>query len=170
MREWFTRAWLPAHPECSVTYEGLTKNPPFELLGATREEYLASLDAFRLEHQRTLAPNPVVRAWFEQHGKDFIHVAITATPLHNAANSTAWVMEHFGAWIRTVTVIPSPRPFDTSPRYFASKSEYLQWHGKVDVFIDDTEANLPTILFPRPWNSSKLTVQQALKAASVASG
>jgi FMN phosphatase YigB (HAD superfamily) len=173
MREWFTRAWLPAHPQCGVAYEGITKNPPHELLGATRDEYLASLDEFRLAHARSLPPNPLVKAWFQEHGARDRHIAVTATPLHTSPISAAWVMEHFGAWIRSVTVIPSPRPFDTSPRYFASKVEYLRWLGKVDIFIDDTETNIEgadaagikTILFPRPWNASRSTIEQALEAA-----
>lgn len=125
MREWFTRAWLPAHPRCMVTYDALSANPPHEILGATREEYLRSLDAFRLQHARSLAPSAIVRAWLEANGTRYRHLALTATPLHTAPISAAWVMEHFGRWIRTFAVIPSPRAFDTSPKYDASKSDYL---------------------------------------------
>ena len=170
MREWFTRAWLPAHPTCSRTYDELTANPPHEVLGASREEFLSSLDAFRLQHARSLAPSIPVLRWFEEHGPGFRHLAITATPLHTSPISAGWVMEHFGRWIRTVSIIPSPRSFDTSPRYDASKVDYLRWLGKVDLLIDDTEANVAgaseagfaAIVFPRPWNHARATVETTL--------
>ena len=28
MQVWLEEAWLPAHPECNVTYRDLTSNPP----------------------------------------------------------------------------------------------------------------------------------------------
>jgi|AACY02.6.fsa_nt_gi hypothetical protein len=170
MRAWFERAWLPAHPDCQVTYERLTANPPHEVLGTSREEYLSSLDAFRLAHARALEPSPVVRAWFERHGNDHRHLAITATPLHTSPISAGWVMEHFGRWIRTVSIIPSPRPFDDSKRWDATKIDHLRWLGRVDVLVDDTEGNvegaeaagIEAVLFPRPWNRATRSIEETL--------
>lgn len=170
MREWFTRAWLPAHPGCSIAYQALTANPPHEVLGVPRQEYLDSLDAFRLSHARALSPCTRVLGWLQEHGAEFRHLAITATPLHTSPISAAWVMEHFGRWIRTVSVIPSPRSFDTAPKYDATKLDYLRWLGRVDLLVDDSEANLAgaedagikAIVFPRPWNHSRITIDETL--------
>ena len=46
MQVWLEEAWLPVHPECSVTYRELTANPPHREIGASLDEYLASLDDF----------------------------------------------------------------------------------------------------------------------------
>ncbi len=163
MRAWFEQAFRPAHPSCAVAYEQLVENPPCAVLGITLEQYLASLDGFRLAHAADLAPDPEVLDWFTRHGDAFRHVAVTATPLHTAPISAAWVLRHFGRWIRTFSVIPSPRPFDASKRWDATKGDWLRWCGKVDVLVDDSprnlasagEAGVAAVLWPRPWNAAR---------------
>jgi len=170
-RAWFEQFWKPAHSDCSLHYDQLVENPPERLLGITRTEYLASLDAFRLsEIASAMKPVSEVLAWFQRHGSSFRHLALTATPLRTAPNSAAWVMRHFGTWIRTFHFVPSPRSGETIPVYDETKADFLRWFGQVDVLVDDNPTNtraagqlgIQTILVPRPWNTSQLTLAQTL--------
>jgi hypothetical protein len=174
MRAWFHHAWLPAHPDCRVrTYEGLAANPPHDVLGVAREVYLASLDAFRLSGAyEQMAPVPEVLAWFDLHGAKCRHVALTATPLVSADRSAAWLMRHFGRWIRVFAFVPSPRAGTDLPQYDATKSDFLRWFGKGDLLVDDSPANVQAardvgrdaILVPQPWNGGSQTLADVLAA------
>ncbi|HOW58280.1 MAG TPA: hypothetical protein PLO78_00990 [Candidatus Omnitrophota bacterium] len=171
MRVWFDEKWKIEHPECGVQYETITKNPPPELLGISLEEYRASLDEFRLSGKyKELTPVAEVLKWFEACGHLFRHIAVTAVPIKAASVSADWVMCHFGTWIRTFHMVPSPRKTDSIPQYDQNKIDFLKWFGKVDVFMDDCEANIvgcaqagiKGIVFPRPWNGNRSTVSQVL--------
>jgi FMN phosphatase YigB (HAD superfamily) len=171
MRTWFERWWVPSHPGCPIRYDEISENPPHELLGISESEYLASLDEFRLSDiARQMTPVPEVLAWFRQYGDRFRHVALTATPLHTAPASAAWVMCHFGRWIRSFHVIPSPRQGEQIPIYDKSKEDFLHWWGKGDVFVDDSPLNvtaakalgIQAVLIPRPWNQRQMTLTEAL--------
>ncbi len=164
MRSWF-EAWRGDHPECAMRYEDLRQNPPEALLGISRAAYLQSLDRFRLERFDALAPAPEVLSWFELYGHQFRHLAITAAPLLAAPASAAWVMRHFGRWIRSFNVVPSPRdgeelPASKTSKGPASKGEMLAQFGRIDVLVDDDPDNLAGaravgilgVLVPRPWN------------------
>jgi len=130
MHQWFRLAWMLEHPECSIEYSGLNENPPFTVLGVTCAEYLASIDLFRAtEAGIHLAPNPELLEWFSKYGDKFRHIALTARPLETAPDVAAWVMRHFGAWIRCFGVVPS-RPTEGVPEYDKSKGEFLRWLGK----------------------------------------
>jgi hypothetical protein len=56
------------------------------------------------------------------------------------------------------------------PAYDRTKGEFLHWLDKRAVLIDDSEANIEAatalgqsgILFPQPWNSSRLSVDETL--------
>lgn len=170
-RTWFETHWLPEHPACSLSYQAMAQNPPAALLGVSLDEYRASIDAFRLSEKFTrMVPSREVGEWFRVHGASFRHLALTAVPLTTASASAGWVMRHFGSWIRTFHVVPSPRKTDTAPSYDRSKKDFLKWFGKVDIFVDDSEENLVGcdalgvrgIVFPRPWNKSLWTVAQTL--------
>lgn len=172
MRFWLEEKWVTGHPGCSLKYNGIRENPPHKLLGVSKKEYLTSLDEFRLSGQyRKMQPVPEVKDWFIQNGRFFRHIAITAVPIHAAYVSAEWVLRHFGVWIRTFHFVPSVRRGLKIPQYHKSKSDFLRWFGKVGIFIDDNEANLRDcrnlgikgILFPRPWNRSKLTISETLK-------
>jgi hypothetical protein len=161
MRTWLERGWRPAHPGCRIGYDELVKNPPCELLGCTKGEYLASLDEFRQSAAaREMPPVPPVLAWFGEHGPRFRHVAITAVPLAAAPLSAAWVMRHFGRWIRSFHVLPSHREGANLPVYDRSKGEVLRRWGTIDALVDDDPGNLSsaeelgirTFCVPRPWN------------------
>ena len=171
MRTWFERCWAPSHPDCPIGYGQISENPPHELLGVSKSEYLASLDDFRVsEIAREMAPVPEVLVWFRQYGDRFRHAALTATPLHTAPTSAAWVMRHFGAWIRSFHVIPSPRQGEPIPVYDQSKEDFLRWWGQADVLVDDSPLNVASaqalgigaVLIPRPWNQSQTTFAEAL--------
>jgi hypothetical protein len=170
MRAWLETAWLPAHPTCQIHYRLLTKNPPHHLLGATKNEYLQSLDDFRLNHFTQLKPIAEILTWFETCGQKFRHIALTATPLKTAALSAEWTMRHFGQWIRTFAFVPSPRPDDPGPVYDQSKADYLGWWGQADILIDDNPAHisaaqtlgLTALLVAQPWNQGGLTMTAAL--------
>lgn len=168
---WMRESWLPAHPACELRVEDLVVNPPHSLLGVSQEEYLASLDAFRLS-ARGMALEPVadVIRWFHEHGEKFRHVALTATPRSYAQYSSAWVLEHFGDWIRSFNFVPSARSDRSVPLYDEDKAGFLGWWGKADVIVEDNavhveaarSAGMLAILVPQPWNGGQGTVAEAL--------
>lgn len=170
---WFEQAWRPCHPECRLSKEDLSENPPHRLLGVSHGEYLASLDAFRLSEKGICQLTPVseLLAWFHRHGNRFRHAALTATPMAAAPLSAKWVFKHFGFWIRSVNFVPSKREGESIPAYDRNKGEYLQWCGRGDVVVDDNPQTiaeaaalgLRSILIPRPWNRSDLTLAETLE-------
>ncbi|MCX7661343.1 MAG: hypothetical protein N2Z79_01505, partial [Candidatus Omnitrophica bacterium] len=171
MRFWF-RKWLKSHPELNLKYTDLIENPPHRLLGISEEKYLTSLDAFRLsEEYKKMSPNPEVKRWFLKNGKIFRHIAVSGVPVACAYITAEWVFRNFGKWIRTFHFVPSYRQKQSYPIYDRNKNDFLCWFGKVDIFVDDNEANLDNlkdikikkILFPQPWNRSNLTIKQALQ-------
>ncbi len=162
-RRWLRDAWIASHPGCRLRYEDLTRNPPHELLAVTSEEYLDSLDDYRLDGRyRDMPASPEALGWFERHGEKFRHIALTAVPRKAAAVSAEWVVRNFGRWIRTFHFVPSLRPGEDTPRYDASKGEALSWLADVDLFVDDTPAHISSaekagvrgLLFPAPWNNA----------------
>lgn len=171
MYQWFFLGWKQEHPAVTVEYSTLRENPPHVALGATCEEYLTSMDAFRKTDAGThLTPNAEVLEWFAAHGSKFRHIALTSRPLETAPEVAAWVMRHFGAWIRCFGVVPTRTPEDV-PIYDRGKGDYLRWLGKGDVLIDDTRENLrqaaeigmKALAWPQPWNDSQLTTTEILQ-------
>ncbi len=168
-------AWLAAfcrkQGRVGLDETNLTANPPHELLGLSLTHYLADLDRFRQADYDSLLPRPEVLTWFEQHGSSYRHLAVTAVPLTAASCSAAWVLRHFGRWIRTFHVVPSPRPNHPAPVYDGSKAEFFRWLSKVDLFVDDQPENVaaartagvPSLLWPRPWNDNSNTPVDALR-------
>jgi len=171
MRAWLETAWLATHRECHVRYKGLHENPPHRLIGASFGEYLASLDEFRRRRMDILQPLVEADAWFKEHGARYRHVALTAVPLSCAPLSAAWVVRHFGRWIRGFHFVPSPRTGESLHTYEESKLDFLQWWGKGDVLVDDgreiIEAagalGMKTVLMPRPWNQAHGNVAGAFQ-------
>jgi len=171
MKTWFERCWVPSHLDCPMSYNEMFENPPHGLLGVSKSEYLASLDEFRLsEIAREMMPVPEVLAWFHQYGDHFRHIALTTTPLRTAPVSAAWVMHHFGRWIRSFHLVPSPRQGEQIPVYDQSKEEFLRWWGKGDILVDDSPSNVALaqalgiqgVIIPHPWNQSQLTLTEVL--------
>lgn len=168
MKEWFNE-WRQQYPECKVDYKDITKNPPHELLGISKEEYLASLDKFRLNKYSELKPIPEILNWFKNHGDKYRHIALTSTPLKTASISAEWVIRNYGIWIRTFHFIPSRREGVIIPEYDKTKGEYL-FNNKADAIIEDSEENIQSaekagvkgIIFSRPWNGGKDTIIEML--------
>jgi FMN phosphatase YigB (HAD superfamily) len=161
MGSWFDSVWIPNHPGELLRYASVSQNPPHGLLGVSREEYLSSLDEFRLgPGYAQLPPNPDVLSWLVAEGGRCRHVALTATPLRAVPATAAWVLRHFGRWIREFAFIPAERSGETLPTYDADKGEWLARHGGSSVLVDDSPQNIAaaraagisTLSWPRPWN------------------
>jgi 5'(3')-deoxyribonucleotidase len=171
MRSWFKYGLAKScRRKSGLKYDGLTQNHPHLLLGMTKREYLRSLDVFRNSPKgAAMRPNPDVLNWFRSYGKLARHVALTSRPLHTVPGLAEWVFRHFGEWIRTFAFVPT-RSEKAIPFYDKDKHEYLKWLGKADMLIDDSPENIQnanslrvkTLLYPRPWNKSRLTVSQLL--------
>ncbi|MFZ2448637.1 MAG: hypothetical protein WAW37_19930 [Syntrophobacteraceae bacterium] len=171
MGAWFEDYAASNGADRSITYERLICNPPHEILGISRMEYLASLDRFRLSGKfEKMEPVAEVFEWFCRHGDRSHNVALTAAPLCASPVSAEWAMRNFGRWIRSFNVIPSPRPGVDAARRHLTKSDFLGWWGKADILVDDSEENIAgavslgiqAVLIPRPWNRSAQTLRQAL--------
>lgn len=168
MREWF-KTWKAKHPECKIDYKDITENPPHELLGVSKEDYLASLDKFRLNKFSEMRPIPEVLNWFEKYGDKCRHIALTSTPFITASISAEWVIRNYGKWIRTFHFIPSYREGIIIPQYDKTKGDYLK-NNKSDMIIEDSEENIQSaekagvrgIIFPRPWNNGKDSIGEML--------
>jgi hypothetical protein len=162
MREWLDQWWRPRHPDCVQCYADIAANPPHTVLGISEAAYLSSLDEFRTERFATLAPRPEVLEWFSEHGHHGHHVALSAPPEAFAHLSAAWVIKHFGQWIRTFAFVPARRGRPDVAEAVVAKGDYLEWLGHGDVFLDDREANVDGaralgmrgIVVPQPWNRS----------------
>jgi len=158
MLEWLTFHNHIAHTD--IKYSDIQSNPP---IGILIDEYLLSLDKFRECHFFYLKPIDKVLQWFSENGERFRHIALTAVPLFYSHISAQWVIKYFGNWIRSYNFIPSKRPGQHIFEYDISKADFIKRIGSIDLFIDDNEnninqainLNIPTILFPRPWNSNR---------------
>ena len=162
MAAWFEDGWRGKHGDCRLEIKNLVENPPHRVLGVSREEYLASLDEFRASCERTLEPNATILEWLKNKGRNYRHFALTARPLASVPAQTEWLFRNFGEFIRGYGVVPS-RPATEEP-YDRNKADYLSWMSVGDIFVDDNEENiraavelgLTGILYPQPWNRSRL--------------
>lgn len=161
MEEWLQTEWMKNNPKSGIKYSDLKSNPPHNILGIPKEDYLVSLDKFRIESFHKLIPNPLILEWFKENGSQYRHIALTSVPLSSADISAKWLFNNFGTWFRSFNVIPSPRATDPYNYYDKSKAEFLYWLNKGDYFIDDNQQNMEgvsskikTYLFPQPWNST----------------
>lgn len=171
MRAWFDDLRTKSQKEIKIGYDQLSENPPHELLGMTLNQYLASLDEFRLSglYER-LEPNCEILDWFNAYGHCYRHLALSSVPLAAAPVSSAWVLKHFGKWIRTFAFVPSRRTDEKIPEYDRSKADFISWHGKIDILIDDSaehieqaaQTGIQGILINRPWNAGKMDLSAAL--------
>ena len=99
-----------------------------------------------------------------------IFSALTSRPLETAPEVAAWVVRHFGSWIRCFGFVPTRLPYDV-PTYDRGKGDFLRGLGKGDVLIDDTPQNLmeaaemgmKALAWPQPWNDSQLTTTEILQ-------
>ncbi len=177
MRAWFDDLRTNSESEINVVYDQLLENPPHELLGMTLNQYFQSLDAFRLSGRyEQLEPNRQILNWFNAHGHCCRHLALSAVPLVAAPVSSAWVLKHFGKWVRTFTFVPSRRSGEKIPEYDRSKAEFIRRHGKIDILIDDNHEHIEQaaqigiqgMLITQPWNGGKLNLSEVLTSLTKA--
>jgi len=152
-----------------VDYRGITVNPPHELLGVDKREYLESLDAFRNDSFRALKPIPEMLEWFRQYGRKAEHIVVTSVPVIASHRSAEWVFAHFGEWVRSFNIVPSPRE-GSRDHGACSKADYIRTFSKVDIVVEDNletlrsmkEMGISTIAIPRPWNDSRESLESTL--------
>jgi len=172
LTEYWLARWRAQHPQSVPDYPSIRKNPPHELLSISFETYLESLDEIRASvsaHEK-LTPNPQIMEWLNHHGHRYRHLALTARPPHTAGPAAAWVLNHFGAWIRSVAFVPTRKP-PGWPDYDLTKASYLQWLNLKAILIDDSTTNvtemkekgLDAMLFPQPWNDCSQSVSEILE-------
>jgi hypothetical protein len=175
MEAWLEKAWLVEYAGARIRYDELRSNPPLTELATTADEYLASLDRFRLSAvAEELKPHAEILNWFQRFGDRFYHHVLTARPVTTVAPASAWAFKHFGHWIRHFHFVPSSRPGETLPGYERTKGEMLAGFGAADFFIDDSSDNvdaasglgITAFIFPQPWNRSKTSVSALLTELS----
>ncbi|MEI1376526.1 hypothetical protein PQG02_19210 [Nostoc sp. UHCC 0926] len=171
MLMWWEQSWLLYHPTCTIKYTEFNKNPPHLILGIEKEEYLNSLDDYRLSGGISqLKPEPEVLEWFKKWGSYFRHIALTATPIKTAPLMADWVIRHFGKWIRCFAFVPSYRVGNLIPEYDQDKESFLAWWKQGQIMIDDNpnhiqaaqKLGMKTFLMPQPWNNSRMTRTEIL--------
>ena len=89
-----------------------------------------------------------------------------------AGLQAAWVFEHFGPWIRSFNVVPSPRAEESLPVYDTTKYDFLRWLEKADIVVDDNPGNvkmagtlgIQAFLVPKPWNDGHAPLPSILHA------
>ena len=176
MRTWLKVWWRPQHPGCILNYEDIKKNPPHQLLDIELDQYLRSLDGFRLsERYGQMQPNPEALEWFKKHGPSFRHIAVTSVPRVAAPVSASWLIRCFGDWIRTFHFVPSARPRDIPTTYESTKAGYLKWLNRVDMFIDDNTRDVHEVstlgircfLVSQPWNSGGMKIEEILESLTL---
>lgn len=147
----------------TINYRNLQKNPPHKIVNIPLNEYVTSLDEFRMRDYIRINPAKEIFDWFLEKGDKYRHIALTAVPLNCAHLSADWIIMNFGQWIRSFNFIPSKREGRVVATYDKTKADLMSRIGNVDLFIDDNEDNIDqakkqginTILFPRPWNSNR---------------
>jgi len=171
-RTWLENCWRQAHPECTLKIDDLTENPPHRLLGIPKEEYLASLDAFRLSPQaRAMVPDAHLIAWFRDNGSRFRHIALTARSRKTVSPAIDWMVLHFGEWFQTFSFVPAERRGEAPGHPDHDKAGFLSWLGKADYFIDDNHENIKAARFlgieaflvSRPWNKGGLALRDIVE-------
>ena len=174
MKEWL-KSWhqQEGFGRVNVSFDQLTDNPPHNQIDISLQKYHRSLDEFRNSlTARDLIPNKQVLHWFNQHGRDHVHIALTARPTLTMPNQAAWIYDHFGQWIQSVVAVAPARTHVDSQQHaaFQTKAAYAKWLGKPLALIDDNQENIASVedicpfalLFPQPWNSSTQTTVEAL--------
>lgn len=163
--------WQQDREDYLIKFSGLSENPPHNILGISLETYYKSLDDFRnSEKAKSQKPNPILMEWFCKHGAHHTHIALTARPLPTMANQAWWIYHNFGEWIHTVAVVPALREQKNRKR-LKNKSQYIQWLGKGDIFVDDSTENVAAVaklglrsfLYPQPWNENRQTEAEFIK-------
>jgi phosphoglycolate phosphatase-like HAD superfamily hydrolase len=162
MQSWLSGTRHRVQSTYLVPYEKLTENPPDRILGMTRNEYLSSLDSFRISDEaRSMVPAQNLVHWFNRYGHIARHMVLTGRPVDTMPMAADWVYRHFGRWIRTVSYVPS-RQEEQIGGHDRSKKEFLEWLAHADILIDDSPENIhgarsigiTAVMMPQPWNDA----------------
>jgi len=166
--------WLKDYCQKTNTqfdYADIKKNPPHELLGIGLDEYLASLDSFRMSDKAlSMLPNCEIIAWMEKNGESFKHIALSATSHKTSGNGAFWTMKHFSKWINSYNIVPSYRLGENFIKQNETKKDFLVRIKVVDILIDDSEKNIADansigvkgFLIAKPWNNGGYTIEEIL--------
>ncbi len=155
-----------------ISYSELTVNPPCEIIGVGLDEYLKSLDEFRMtDIALNLTPNKYILDWMKKSGRRFNHIALSATSAQTACNGAYWVMKNFYEYIHSYNIVPSYRNNDTISRPFKDKGEFIKECKYIDILIDDSEKNIERaknagalgFLVKQPWNKNGLEITEILE-------
>lgn len=171
-KTWLENCWRPAHPGCTLKYEDITENPPHRLLCVKRDEYLDSLDRFRLSPQaRAMVPDAYLMNWFKKCGFRYRHIALTARPRKTVFSAIDWVLQYYSEWFQTFSFVPAERHGEPPGHPDRDKSDFLAWLVKADYFVDDHPGNvmaakklgIEAFLVARPWNSGGLALEDIVE-------
>ncbi|MEN6374047.1 MAG: hypothetical protein ABFD75_04580 [Smithella sp.] len=171
-KTWLENYWRINHSDCTLIYENITENPPHRLLGISSNDYLTSLDAFRLSPQAdAMLPDSQLITWFDKKGMRYRHIALTARPGKTVLPAIDWVLQHFGKWFQTFSYVPSERQGEAPGHPDRNKAGFLSWLDKADYFIDDNTSNveaarnlgITSFLVSRPWNRGGLSLTDIIK-------
>jgi hypothetical protein len=152
-------------------YHQLTVNPPHELCGMSINEYLQSLDHFRLSLRASqMEVRQPVLSWFMSQGHRFEHHVLTARPRTTVSAAAEWVFSRLGTWVRHFHFVPAVRADDPLPDSGDSKSRVISSIGGSDYFVDDLESNISQsqhlvrhcLTVPQPWNRQSLSLVDVL--------
>lgn len=147
----------------------LIENPPNRMLKISLEEYYNDLDTFRNENNGDHIPvNKEIMVWFKEKGHLFHNIACTARSKSTRACQARWIYNNYGNWISTVNMSYSGRL--KNKKDSLNKIEFLGFLNKDLLFIDDNEDTIKeakdmgfdTLLYPQPWNSSTITVNELI--------
>ena len=171
---WFTDVWARSHPGSGIRYEDLRENSPLDQLGLNSSDYARSLDEFRMGRgYQGFEPNPEVLTWLREHGTHYRHVALSATAHRAAPTTGAWVLRHFGVWIREFAFIPAHRPGEPLPAFDRDKGTWIARRvAGLPVLVDDSPTNITAataagvsgLFWPQPWNEAALSTHDTLDA------
>jgi hypothetical protein len=162
---WFNQ--VGAGMQSRITrYEEVTVNPPLELMGLSLDDYLGSLDSFRLsDFAQTIKPKKVIQNWFAVYGSAYENEVLTARPLHTLEAAKTWLANYFPNYFSGFGFVPSARPGVDISGYPKSKRAFLEAENmRPQYFIDDkaeTVADISAmggihaILYPAPWNAAR---------------
>ena len=97
-------------------------------------------------------------------------MALTATALSAAPSTSAWVLRHFGRWIRAFAFVPAERAGESLLRYDKDKGAWVARLSATAMLVDDQPGNLEaaaaagaaTVRWPQPWNGAPGTQDEAL--------
>jgi len=160
------KSWLQYWSQESglkIILNEIIKNPPQDILGITKEDYLNSLDTFRnSDLGKDLEVNHIIKKWFLHHGNKFNHIACTGRPIRTMPNQAWWLYKNYSQWIKTVHMTGADRDLESRK---ISKADFISFINSDVVFIDDCENNINsvskiggiTLLYPQPWNKANYT-------------